>query len=43
MMGVGELSGDEYLFTGNTGRLDPDAGLGLVLECGNSVDVTVSY
>lgn len=31
MVGVGELGGDEYLFTGNTRRLDPNADLGLVL------------
>ena len=43
MVGVGELGGDEYLFTGNTRRLDSNADFGLVLIFVSGVNMTVPW
>lgn len=42
MVCVGKFGGDEYLFTGDAGRLDPNADPGLVLVFVSGVNVTVS-
>jgi hypothetical protein len=41
MVGIGELGGDEYLFTGDTRRLDPHADLSLIPVYVSSVNMTV--
>ena len=43
MVGVGELGGDEYLFTGNTRSLNPNADLGLVPIFIGGVNMTVPW
>jgi hypothetical protein len=43
MVGVGELGGDEYLFTGNTRRLDSNTDLGLVPIFVSGVNMTVTW
>jgi len=42
MVGIGEFGGDEYLFTGDTRRLDANADLGLVPVFVSSINMTVS-
>jgi len=42
MMGIGKLGGDEYLFTGDTRRLDSNTDLGLVLIVVSRVNMAVS-
>jgi hypothetical protein len=42
VVGVGKLGCDEYLLTGNTGRLNPNADLRLIPVFGSSINMTIS-